>query len=130
MTHTPSLDRREFLQFLNLQKHDDLLLWCRIRHLLVESYASFHSKQGDIIVSVLISLVILYAVYIFFASTGSQLSVFDMRARCDVILYSILLLAIINLKLSIHHLRKSDIYLLHKEYVLYLYLYLYLLQKE
>jgi len=33
-----------------------------------------------------------------------------------VILYSALLLAIVNLKLSIHHLRKSDIYLLHKEY--------------
>ena len=33
-----------------------------------------------------------------------------------MILYSLLLLAIINLKLSIHHLRKSDIYLLHKEY--------------
>ncbi len=31
-------------------------------------------------------------------------------------MYSLLLLAIINLKLSIHHLRKSDIYLLHKEY--------------
>ena len=33
-----------------------------------------------------------------------------------MILYSALLLAIVNLKLSIHHLRKSDIYLLHKEY--------------
>jgi hypothetical protein len=37
----PATGRIEFLQFLNLHKKDDLLLWCRIRHLLVESYAGF-----------------------------------------------------------------------------------------
>ena len=35
-------DRREpFIRFLNLQKHDDLLLWCRIRQLLTDSYTGF-----------------------------------------------------------------------------------------
>ena len=108
--------RKEFLQFLNLQKHDDLLLWCRIRHLLVESYASFNSKQVDIIITFLMSWVILHTFYIFFGSANSQLSVFDLRIRCEVILYSVLLFAIVNLKVSIHNLRKSDISLLHKEY--------------
>jgi len=31
--------RREFVQFLSLQKLEDLLLWCRVRTLLVESQA-------------------------------------------------------------------------------------------
>ena len=52
--------------------------------MLVESYASFHSKQGDIIVSVLISLVLTFTCYIFFASPGSHLTVLDLRARCEV----------------------------------------------
>ena len=37
--------RMRHCQFLNLHKKDDLLLWCRIRHLLVESYGGFKSKQ-------------------------------------------------------------------------------------
>ena len=41
---------------------------------------------------------------------------FDLRVRFDVIVFSILLLLIVNLKLGIHGLRTSDIQLLHKEY--------------
>ncbi|EKX33593.1 hypothetical protein GUITHDRAFT_147817 [Guillardia theta CCMP2712] len=111
----PKNCRREFLQFLNLQKHDDLLLWCFIRHLLVESYAGFKSKQGDIIVSYLFVSVLAYTCYICFYVGGPELSVFDLRARWDVLVFSSLLLAIINLKLSIHHLRQNDIALLQKE---------------
>eukprot|EP00960_Hanusia_phi_P050065 759977-Hanusia_phi.AAC.2 len=111
----PKNCRREFLQFLNLQKHDDLLLWCFIRHLLVESYAGFKSKQGDIIVSYLFVSVLAYTCYICFYVGGAELSVFDLRARWDVLVFSSLLLAIINLKLSIHHLRQNDIALLQKE---------------
>ena len=117
----PATGRNEFLQFLNLHKRDDLLLWCRIRHLLVESYAGFKSKQGDIIVSYLLASVLIYACYIFLGPSllgrnTEQLSVFDMRVRFDVFAFSGLLILIINLKLSIHSLRTSDIQLLHKEY--------------
>jgi hypothetical protein len=37
-----------------------------------------------------------------------------MRARVEVVVFSLLLIAIVNLKLSIHALRKSDIGFLHK----------------
>jgi hypothetical protein len=39
-----------------------------------------------------------------------------MRLRFDVFVFSVILILIINLKLSIHGLRTSDIQLLHKEY--------------
>ena len=39
-------------------------------------------------VSILISLVSIYTFYIFFDSDGQPLSVFDLRARFEVILYS------------------------------------------
>ena len=111
--------RREFLQFLSLAKHDDLLLWCRIRALLMESYAGFQSKQHDIMVTYLLLYTISFTIYIFFfqiSGKDNSLSVFDIRARLDVFVFSLLLIAIINLKLNIHALRKSDISLLHKEY--------------
>eukprot|EP00960_Hanusia_phi_P064898 765951-Hanusia_phi.AAC.4 len=111
--------RREFLQFLNLQKHDDLVLWCRIRHLLMDSYSGFKSKQGDIMVTFMLLWVLAYTSYIFFFQIGREirdLGVFDLWARLDVFCFSLLLIAIINLKLKIHGLRKSDISLLHKEH--------------
>jgi hypothetical protein len=40
--------------------------------------------------------------------------IFCMRARVEVVVFSLLLIAIVNLKLSIHALRKSDIGFLHK----------------
>jgi len=110
--------RRDFVQFLNLQKQDDLLLWCRIRQLLVESYAGFKHKQGDIMVTFILLSVLCYTVYILvfqFGTETKQLTVFDLRARMDVFVFSFLLIVIVNLKLSIHALRKSDIQLLHKE---------------
>ena len=64
--------RREFLQFLNLQKHDDLLLWCRIRGLLMESYAGFKSKQHDIMVTYLLLYTLSFTVYIFFFQISGQ----------------------------------------------------------
>ena len=111
--------RREFLQFLNLQKYDDLVLWCRIRSLLIESYAGFKSRQHDILVTYILLYTLCFTLYIFFVqirSRQNELSVFDIRARLDVFVFSLLLIVIINLKLNIHALRKSDISLLHKEY--------------
>jgi len=64
--------RREFLQFLNLQKHDDLLLWCQIRGLLMESYAGFKSKQHDIMVTYLLLYTLSFTVYIFFFQLSGQ----------------------------------------------------------
>jgi len=105
--------RTQFLQFLNLQKRDDLVLWCRIRQLLVESYeAGFRNKQGDIIVTMMLISVLALTSYIFFyqiRSENRQLSVLDLRARVDVFVFSLLLISVVNLKLSIHGLRKSDI---------------------
>eukprot|EP00961_Rhodomonas_salina_P101289 1363168-Rhodomonas_salina.2 len=110
--------RREFLQFLNLQKRDDLVLWCRIRQLMVESYAGFRTKQGDVMVTFMLMSVLVLTSYIFFFQMGrdhgAPMTVFDMRARADVFVFSLLLITIVNLKLSIHSLRKSDISLLHK----------------
>jgi hypothetical protein len=111
--------RREFLQFLNLQKHDDLVQWCRIRSLLIESYSGFKSKQHDILVTYILLYTLSFTLYILvyqIRSRQNELSVFDIRVRLDVFVFSLLLIVIINLKLNIHALRKSDISLLHKEY--------------
>ena len=84
----------------------------------MESYAGFRSKQHDIMVTYLLLYTASFTIYIFFFQISGQdhLSVFDIRARLDVFVFSLLLIIIINLKLNIHALRKSDISLLHKEY--------------
>ena len=45
------------------------------------SYASFYSKQGDIIVSFLISLVVVDTLYIFFGPTNSSLTYASLAGR-------------------------------------------------
>jgi hypothetical protein len=61
--------------------------------------------------------VLAYTSHIFFfqsAYSFDQLTVFDLRSRVDVFVFSLLLIVIVRLKLAIHSLRKSDIALLHK----------------
>jgi len=41
-------------------------------------------SQGDMMVSILIALVIIYTFYIFFGSSSVHLTVFDLRARFEV----------------------------------------------
>lgn len=113
----PSIKRRDFMRFLNLQRHEDLLLWVRIRQLLVETHSGFKSTQGDIIVTYMLLTVVFFSSWLFLQSgKESSNSIFCMRARVEVVVFSLLLIAIVNLKLSIHALRKSDVGFLHKEH--------------
>uniref|UniRef100_A0A7S0THZ0 Uncharacterized protein n=2 Tax=Hemiselmis andersenii TaxID=464988 RepID=A0A7S0THZ0_HEMAN len=112
----PDLKRRDFMRFLNLQRHDDLLLWVRIRHLLVETHSGFKSNQGDIIVAYMLLTVVFFSVFLFLNSNSTAYAVFCMRARVEVVVFTLWLIGIVNLKLSIHALRKSDVGFLHREH--------------
>lgn len=51
-----------------LQRHEDLLLWVRIRQLLVETNTGFKSTQGDMIVAYMLLTVIFFAATLFLQS--------------------------------------------------------------
>jgi hypothetical protein len=120
---------RYFMPLYSLQDKEDILLWCRIRQLLIESSAGFNNTQRDVIFTYMFfTLILLVSTLLFNNSAlfsrqpeghegpGNPISVLDLWALLNSFIFSILLLGIMYLKLALYDLRRSDIRLLHTEY--------------
>lgn len=115
-----------FMQFLTLQDNSDLLLWCRVRQLLMDSCCGFKNTQRDVIFTYMLiaqfilSFILVTNHYNSFLKPGDgerkPITSLDLWALLDCSVFSIVLVSIMYLKLALYDLRRSDIHLLHNEY--------------
>mmetsp|Transcript_20546 Transcript_20546/g.32132 ORF Transcript_20546/g.32132 Transcript_20546/m.32132 type:complete len:233 (+) Transcript_20546:118-816(+) len=113
------------MQFLSLQEEEDLLLWCRIRQLLIDSCAGFKNTQRDIVFTYMLlaqfvlSIILVSDHYDSFLANGDQhqpITVFDLWALVDCTFFFVVLVSIMYLKLALYDLRRTDVKLLHHEF--------------
>jgi len=121
-------DGRGFMPFLSLQEEKDLILWCRIRQLLIDSCGGFKSAQRDVVftymmfVLLVLSVILVLNHYDWWLAGGRggnaarPINVLDLWALLDCIVFSCVLCAIMYLKLAVYDMCRSDIHLLHAEY--------------
>jgi len=120
-----SVRDQDFMQFLSLQDEQDLIQWCLIRQLLIDSCAGFKNTQRDVVFAYMfLALVVLSFLIVlkhydwwFGAATISRpISVLDLWTLLDCGIFSITLTSIMYLKLALYDLRRSDIRLLQSEF--------------
>jgi len=113
------------MQFLSLQDENDLLLWCRIRQLLIDSCAGFKNTQRDVIFTYMLmslfflSFILVTHHYDSVLQSGEENNTFgvlDLWALIHCSVFSLVLVSIMYLKLALYDLRRSDIHLLHAEF--------------